>query len=226
MNTLASPDAASAGPTTLYHRRHTRQQVGKTFGHFGPAVVLLMAIVPVLSGAEPFSLLLGLEVLVGAAYLTLMVRELLHLRHNPFHREPVAWLELAAAAILALESYHIWYRHREAELAGKPHKTLILPGLYAAVAVMFVVMAFRMKKLDGRRFLHLHPDGFALRTTRLGSGTALRWADIAAVEPAGPADLLVHRPNGQTHRISFANVHDGAAHRDRLLAHVQTKRNS
>lgn len=216
--------AAPATPesrTTLYHRRHARQQFGKTFGHFGPAVVLLLAITPVLSGAEPFSFLLGLEVAVGAAYLVLMVRELLHLRHDPFHREPVAWLELAAAAILALESYHVWHRHHEAELAGKPHKTLILPLLYAAVAVMFVVMAFRMKQLDGRRFLHLHPDGFALRTTRLGASTALRWADIATLEPAGPADVLVHAHTGSPRRISFADLHDGPAHRDRLLAHYQ-----
>jgi hypothetical protein len=167
------------GLTTLYHRRHARQQVGKTFGHLGPAVVLLMGIAPVLAGTELLTPLLAFEVLVGAAYLGLMVRELLHLRHQPFHREPVAWLELAAAAILALESYHIWHRHHESELAGRPHKTLILPALYAALAVLFVVMAFRMKQMDGRRFLHLHPGGFALRTKRLGVKQELGWADIA-----------------------------------------------
>lgn len=219
---MDTPTPTAESRTTLYHRRHARQQVGKTFGHFGPAVVLLLAITPVLSGAEPFTVMLGLEVAVGAAYLVLMVRELLHLRHNPFHREPVAWLELAAAAVLALESYHIWHRHHEAELAGKPHKTLILPALYAAVALMFVVMAFRMKQMDNRRFLHLHPDGFALRTTRLGASTELRWADIAAVEPAGAADLLVHTHAGPARRISFAEMHNGAAHRDRLLAHYQS----
>ena len=216
-----SPTTASESHTTLYHQHHARQQVGKMFGHFGPAVVLLLAVAPVLSGTEPFTLMLGLEVAVGAAYLVLMVRELLHLRPNPFHREPVAWLELAAAAILALESYHIWHRHHEAELAGKPHKTPVLPVLYAAVAVVFVVLAFRMKQLDNRRFLHLHPDGFALRTTRFGTSTALRWADIAAVETAGPADVLVHQRAGSPRRISFAGLHDGPTHRDRLLAHYQ-----
>ncbi|MFC7668219.1 hypothetical protein ACFQT0_13160 [Hymenobacter humi] len=44
----------------------------------------------------------------------------MHLRHNPFHQEQVAWLELAAAAILALESYHIWHRHHVAEPGRGP----------------------------------------------------------------------------------------------------------
>lgn len=219
MNTAAP--AAPEERTTLYHRRHARQQVGKSFGHFGPAVVLLLGIAPVLSGDEPFTVLRTLEVLIGAAYLGLMVREWRHLRHDAFHREPVAWLELAAAAILALESYHIWHRHHEAELAGKPHKTLVLPALYAAVAVLFVVMAFRMKQMDGRRFLHLHPGGFALRTTRLGRAHRLRWAEVASVEPAGPAGVLIRRVDGREHRVVFDALHEGAGHRDRLLAHVR-----
>lgn len=218
MDTAASP--AAEGRTTLYHRRHARQQVRKSLGHFGPAVVLLFAIAPVLSGEEPFTQLVGLEFVVGAAYLGLMVRELRQVRHNPFHRERVAWLELAAAGILALESYHIWHRHHLAELAGGPPRVHVLPWLYAALAVGFVWLAFRMKQLDARRFLHLHPDGFAVRTTRLGPAHSLRWATVATVEPAGPADLLVHRANGATHRISFAALHDGAAQRDRLLAHA------
>ena len=209
------------GRTTLYHRRHARQQVGKSLGHFGAAVLLLMGIVAVLSGEEPFSFLRALEALIGAAYIVLMVREWRHLRHNPYHREPVAWLELAVAAILALESYHIWHRHHEAALAGHPPKTLILPLLYAGTAIMFVVLAFRMKQMDGRRFLHLHPEGFALRTTRLGRAHDLRWPEVAALEPDGPADVVVRRTNGELNRISFAALHDGPAHRDRLLAHWQ-----
>lgn len=94
MNT-AIPSAE--GRTILYHRRHARQKAAKTFGHFGPAVVLLVGMGPVLPRREAFTPLLGLEVVVGAAYLVLMARELLHLRHNPHHSEPVAWLELAAA---------------------------------------------------------------------------------------------------------------------------------
>ncbi|MBD2720529.1 hypothetical protein [Hymenobacter armeniacus] len=215
-----APPAAPAERITLYHRRHARQQVGKSFGHFGPAVVLLFGIAPVLSGEESFTALRALEVLIGAAYLALMVREWVHLRHHPHHREPVAWLELAAAAILALESYHIWHRHHEAALAGHPHKTPILPLLYAGTAVMFAVMAFRMKEMDGRRFLHLHGRGFALRTNRLGRKHELRWAEVAAVEPDGPADVLVRCTNGRARRISFAHLHEGAAHRDRLLAHA------
>ena len=193
----------------------------KTLSHLGPAVVLLLSMAPVLQGHEPLTLLLGLEFLVGAAYLVLMVRELRHLRHNPFHREPVAWLELAAAGILALESYHIWHRHHEAELASGVHRVHLLPWLYAAVAVAFVVMAFRMKQVDGRRFLHLHPAGFALRTRRLGRAQELRWAEVETVEPAGATDLLIRRADGQHQRLSFADVHNGTAHRDRLLAHCQ-----
>jgi hypothetical protein len=217
MDTAAQP--AAEGPTTLYHRRHAWQQRAKSLGHVGPALVLLSAVLPVLTGAEAFTPLVALEFAVGAAYLVLMVRELLHLRHNPFHQERVAWLELAAAGILALESYHIWHRHHAADLARDVHRLHFLPWIYAALAVVYVVLAFRTRQMAGRRFLHLHPAGFAARTTRLGRAHELRWADLAAAEPAGPADVLLHRHDGQTQRISFADVHDGPAHRDRLLAH-------
>ena len=225
MNAAPASASAAEGPVTLYHRRHAWQQRRKTLAHLAPAVVLVLGLAPVLAGTERLTLLLGVEVLVGAAYLMLMVRELLHLRHKPFHRERVAWLELSAASILALESYHSWHRHHAAELASGIHKVHTLPWVYAALAVVFVVLAFRMKQLDGRRFLHLHPDGFAVRTTRLGAAHQLRWADVAAVEPAGPADVLIRRTDGQTQRISFADVHDGAAHRERLLDHVRSFNN-
>lgn len=213
---------APGGPTTLYHRRHAKQQRGKTVGHLGPAVVLVWGIGPVLLGKEKITALLALEIVVGALYLVLMVRELLHLRHNPFHRERVAWLELAAAAILFLEGYHIWHRHHEADALSGVHRVHVLPWLYAAVAVLYIIMAFRMREVDARRFLHLHADGFAVRTQRLGSAHHLRWADVLAVEAAGAADVLVHRAGGQLQRISFADLHEGPSHRDRLLAHYQS----
>lgn len=218
METVAP--TAVEGPVLLYHRRHVKMQRAKSLGHIGPAVVLLFAVSPVLEGREPFTLLVALEFLVGAAYLVLMVRELRHLRHNPLHRERVAWLELAAAGVLALESYHIWHRHHVAELASGVPNVHLLPWIYAATALAFVVMAFRMKQMDGRRFLHLHPDGLSVRTKRLGAPQHLRWSEVAAVEPHGPADLLVRRHDGQTQRISFASLHEGIAHRDRLLAHA------
>ncbi|GAB3849326.1 hypothetical protein GCM10028822_13550 [Hymenobacter terrigena] len=218
MDTAILP--TTQGRTTLYHRRHAWQQRVKTLSHLGPALVLLFAVQPVLAGNEAFTPLVALEFGVGAAYLVLMVRELLHLRHNPFHQERVAWLELAAAGILALESYHIWHRHHVAEAAQGVHRLHTLPWIYAAVAVAYVVMAFRTRQMAGRRFLHLHPAGFGVRTTRLGRAHELRWADLAAAEPAGPADVLLRRHDGQTHRISFADLHDGPAHRDRLLAHA------
>jgi len=223
MNTVTP---AAEGRTTLYHRRHLKQQVAKSLGHVAPALVLFSGVMPILTGAEHFTLLAGLEIVVGAAYLGLMVRELRHLRHNPFHREPVAWLELAAAGILVLESYHIWHRHHEAELVGAPHRLHVLPWVYAAVALMYVVLAFRLNRLTDRQFMHLHPEGFSVRTQRLGPAHELTWAEITAVEPEGPADVLVHGASGPPHRISFAHLHEGPAHRDRLLAHYQQTRNS
>ena len=97
----------------------------------------------------------------------------------------------------------------------------MLPWLYAGVAVVYMVLAFRMKHMDSRRYLHLHPDCFAVRTHPFAGAHDLRWADIAAVEPAGVADLLVHQPDGKTRRVSFADLHDGAAHRDQLLEHAR-----
>ncbi|MCC3154670.1 hypothetical protein Q3A66_16770 [Hymenobacter sp. BT770] len=217
----ATPTPAPEERTTLFQRRHVRRQFGKTLGHFGPALVLVWGIAPVVIGAERLTLLTGLEAAVGVVYLVLMVREMLHLRHHPFQVERVAWLELAAAAILALEGYHIWHRHHAAELAGAPHRFHVLPWIYAATACMFVVLAFRAQQLTGRLFLHLHPEGFAVRTGHFGRAHHLRWADIAAVEPAGATDVVVRRTNGQEHRIAFDALHDGTAHRDRLLAHAQ-----
>ncbi|MFC7668220.1 hypothetical protein ACFQT0_13165 [Hymenobacter humi] len=61
-----------------------------------------------------------------------------------------------------------------------------MPWLYAAVACMYVVLSLRMRQLASRLYLHLHGDGFAVRTGQLGSAHHVRWADVAAVEPAGP----------------------------------------
>ena len=220
MNPTATSPAVE-GRTVLYHRRHAKQQRSKIVGHLGPAVVLVTGLAPVLTGAEPLTALLALEVAVGAAYLLLMVRELRQLRRAPFHREPVAWLELAAAGILAFESYHSWHRHHAADAAAGLHRVHLLPWVYAALAGVYVALAFRLKQLAGRRFLHLHAGGFAVRTRQLGPAHDLRWADLAAAEPAGPADLLLRRAGGHTQRVSFAHLHDGPAHRDRLLAHAR-----
>jgi hypothetical protein len=205
----------------LSNRRHPRRHFAKALGHLGPALVLVSGVAPVLTGAEPLTFLAGLELVVGAAYLVLMARELLQLRHNPFNQARVAWLELAAAAILALESYHSWHRHHEAALAGAPPRPHLLPWLYAAGAVVYVVLALRMRQLANRLYLHLHDDGFAVRTGQFGRAHHVRWADVAAAEPAGPTGVLIRRTDGQEHRIAFDRLHDGPAHRDRLLAHVQ-----
>jgi len=185
-----------------------------------PAAALLSSGLAVLAG-EPFTWLQAVEFIVGAAYLVLMVRELRHLRHNPHHQEPVAWLELAAAGILAIEGYHIWHRHHEAELLSGVHKSHVLPYLYWAVALFFGGLAFGLGRLNERRHLHLHEGGFRGRLKPLGRAFEFKWADIAAVEPAGAADLVITQTNGQTHRYSFENLHDGPAHRDRVLEHVR-----
>ena len=216
--------SAAAAPITLYQQRYIRRQRGKTVVHLVPAVVLLSGVLEVATGAEPLSWLRVVEFVVGAAYLLLMARELRHLRHqsraHPQH-EPVAWLELAAAGILALEGYHLWHRHHEAALASGSTRFHVLPWLYGGVAVFYVGLAFGLRHLLERRFLHLHPAGFRGRVGLLGPAFSYEWADVRAAEPAGPADLVVVHHDGQRRRISFAGLHDGPARRDQLLAHVQ-----
>lgn len=222
MNTPSPAD----GRTTLYLQRHVRQQRGKALAHMAPALVLLSSMLEVATGAEWLSWLRVLEFLVGAAYLLLMWREMRHLRHHPHQHEPVAWLEIASAAILALEGYHLWHRHHEADVAQGTHKLHVLPWLYFGLAMVYVGLAFGVRHLLERRFLHLHPAGFRGRVQMLGRAFNYDWTDVVGVEPAGLADLVVVHQNGQRQRISFANLHDGPAQRDQLLAHVQTALNN
>lgn len=160
---------ANAARVTLYSRRHARRQRGKALMHLVPAVVLLSSIREVVSGAEPLGALRLIEFVVGAAYLGLMVRELRHLRQHPHRHEPVAWLELAVAGILSLEGYHLWHRHYEAGLLSGPPRFHVLPWLYMGLAVFYVGMAFGIRHLLERRFLHLHEGGFRGRVGTLGS---------------------------------------------------------
>ena len=217
------PSRFPSAPTTLYRQRHVRRQRGKTLAHLVPAVVLLSGALEVATGAEPLSGLRLIEFVVGAAYLLLMARELRHLRHQSLpHHEPVAWLELAAAGILALEGYHIWHRHHAAALISGSTKFHVLPWLYGALALFYVGLAFGLRHLIERRFLHLHPAGFRGRVGLLRPAFRYEWAEVARVEPAGPADLVVVHRNGQRQRISFAGLHDGPTRRDELLAHART----
>ena len=183
--------------------------------------MLLFSAVAVVTGEEPLSWITGLEFIVGAAYLVLMVRELRLLRHHAHHLENVAWLELAAAGILLLEGYHIWHRHHEAEARTGQHAFHILPWLYWALALVFVGMAFGAARLVQRRHLHLYDSGFAGRLHPLRPRFQYDIAELARVEPAGAADLLLTRTNGRQQRLSFESLHDGPAHRDRLLAHIR-----
>ncbi|QKG52755.1 hypothetical protein [Hymenobacter sp. BRD67] len=213
--------AASASPIWLYNRRYTKQLRARALSHLVPALVLVGGATAAVASQEALTSLLGLEFIIGAAYLLLMARELLHLRHGHGHPEPVAWLELAAAGILGLEGYHIGHRHHLAELAGAPHRAHILPWLYAALAALYVVLAFGLARLGKRRYLHLHADGFSVRTRLLGKEQAGRWAHLAAVQGVGPASAIFSYTNGQQQQLSFEHLYNGAELRNQLVAEAQ-----
>ncbi|TGE23670.1 hypothetical protein E5K00_00210 [Hymenobacter aquaticus] len=220
---MNAPDAPVFERITLYDHRHVRRQRGKALSHIVPAFVLLTTALATLSGAEQLSAVTMLEFVVGAAYVLLMVREMRHLKQHPHHTEKVAWLELAAAGILALEGYHIWHRHHEADLRRGTPTFHLLPYLYYAVAGFFIFLAFTVSRIHQRRHLHLHADGFGGRLRLWGPAFGFKWADVATVEPSGPADVVVHRTDGTRQQFSFAHLHDGAAHRDRLVAHARRR---
>ncbi|MCB2411211.1 hypothetical protein [Hymenobacter lucidus] len=208
---------------TLYDHRHARRQRGKALSHIVPALVLLTTALGAITGAEKLTAVTVLEFVVGAAYLILLVRELRQLRRHAHHQERVAWLELAAAGILALEGYHILHRHHEADVARGVHTFHVLPYLYFGLALVFVVLAFNLYRINQRRHLHLHAEGFGGRVGLLSRAFQYRWADVDRVEARGAADVLVHHTNGQQELISFARLHNGPAYRDQLVAHFRQR---
>ncbi|TGE27921.1 hypothetical protein [Hymenobacter metallicola] len=218
---MNAPDPAAPERITLFDRRHVRRQRGKALSHIVPALVLLTTAIGAVTGQEPLTPVTVLEFVVGAAYLGLMVRELRHLQHHAHHQEKIAWLELAAAGILGLEGYHILHRHHVADQARGVQTFHLLPYLYFLLAVLFVVLAFNSYHINRRRHLHLHAEGFGGRLRLLGRKFQFTWAEVAAVEPSGAADLLVECTDGTRHHLSFAHLHDGPAHRDRLVAQAQ-----
>ncbi|WP_324676883.1 hypothetical protein [Hymenobacter sp. GOD-10R] len=210
-------------PVTLYHRRHIRRSRGKALSHLVPAAVLLISALGAVASPEPLSLVVWIEFIIGAAYLVLMVRELRHLQHQHLHHEQVAWLEIAAAGILALEGYHIWHRHHAAAEASGEHRVHILPWLYGVIAVWYLLLAFGVVRILERRHLHLHNEGFSGRLTLFGAPFSYRWSEVAGVESTNEADVIIHRSDGQTNHLSFAELHEGSAHRDRLVAYAADK---
>ncbi|QIL75482.1 hypothetical protein [Hymenobacter sp. HDW8] len=215
--------AAPSNHTLLYDKRHALRQRAKGLSHLMPAFVLLTGILAVISGKEPLTTMVIIELVVGAAYIILLVQELRHLSRGHLHPGKVAWLEIAAGGVLALEGYHIMHRHQLAEAAGAPQRFHVLPWLYFAVAVVYVGLAFWLPRVLGRRHLHLHEAGFGGRLHPLRPGFSFAWEEVASVEAVGAADVRVHLTDGSEKQISFAKMHDGAAHRDRLLAHAKQK---
>ncbi|GAB2793217.1 hypothetical protein HNQ93_003718 [Hymenobacter luteus] len=212
--------ATHPGPVTLYTTRRARVERAKGLAHIVPALVLVSGAAGVLAGNEPFTLLTGLELLVGVAYVGLLWQELRHLKQQPEHHSRVAWLEVAAAGILALEGYHIWHRHHEAEALTGVHRMHVLPWLYAALAVWYVGLAFGIGRIYERRYLHLHPEGFRGRLGLFQKSFAYTWAEVAAAQATGETDVVVRRPDGQQECLSFAGLHNGPTHRAKLLAHI------
>jgi hypothetical protein len=215
--------ASPSGHTLLYDKRHALRQRAKGLSHLMPAFVLLGGVLGVISGEEPLTALVIIELVVGAAYVILLAQELRHLSRGHLHPGNIAWLEIAAGGVLALEGYHIMHRHQVAEAGGAPQRFHVLPWLYFAVAAVYVGMAFWLPRVLGRRHLHLHEAGFGGRLHPLRQGFSFAWEEVASVEPVGPADVLVHLTDGTEKQISFAKMHDGPAHRDRLLAHAARK---
>ncbi|WP_133257209.1 hypothetical protein [Hymenobacter edaphi] len=211
--------ASDPSRIVVYHRHHARRQRAKALSHLVPALVLLSSLLPLLQGEAP-SWVTAAEIGVGAAYVVLLVRELRHLHHHPHHRAAVEWLEIAGAGILALEGYHIWHRHHEAEAAGAPARFHVLPWLYWGGALVYVGLAFGLRHLDARRHLHLHAEGFSLRPNPLVPLRHWRWADIDTLVAVGPADLLIRYRSGREERLSFAHLHEGPALREQLLQHA------
>ena len=100
----------------------------------------------------------------------------------------------------------------------------MLPWLYWALAGWYVGMAFGMARLHQRRFLHIDDAGFRGRLRVWESRFEYAWSDVTRLEPVGPADGLVHGPAGEPRRLSFKKLHDGPAHRNRLLTQAEAAR--
>ena len=205
----------------LRHHRHTRRKVGRGLSHLMPAVLLVTSTMRALAEHGPLGIARIIEFVVGAAYIGLLVRELRQLRAGAAHHGRVAWLEVAAAGILALEGYHIWHRHHEAQLHGAPERFHLLPWLYWGLALVYLALAFGLISISRRQYLRLEPDGFSGRLRPFGRAFSLRWAELAEVVPVGAADLRVRLKNGRERRLSLTHLHEGARYRDEVVAHAR-----
>lgn len=220
---MNAPAAPAFEHHPLHHRRHAIRQRTKALSHLVPALVLVQGAVGALSSGA-LEWVRGLELAVGLAYVGLLIREMIHLRRHPtgaVHHGP-EWLELAAAGILALEGYHIWHRHHEAELAGEPHRTHYLPWLYAALALVYVGLAFGAGRLATRQGLHFTADGFWMRLLPISQVRRVQWADLQAVTIAPNAtDLLLHpRGGGLPQLLKLSPYHNAEVLRERIMAHA------
>ena len=208
----------------LHHRRLAMRQRVKALNHLVPALVLMQGAFEAFYGGE-LSWMRGLELAVGAAYLVLLIRELRHLRRHPtgtVHHGP-EWLEVAAAGILALESYHSWHRHHEAELVSGIHRTHYLPWVYGALALVYLGLAFGAGRLARRQGLHFTKEGFWMRLLPISRARRVQWANFQAITVApNSIDLLLHpRPDGPPQLLKLSPYHNADVLRERILAHYQ-----
>ncbi|MGY3087840.1 hypothetical protein ACVWYF_000866 [Hymenobacter sp. UYAg731] len=207
----------------LHHRRLAVRQRVKALNHLVPALVLVQGAFEAFYGGT-LSWIRGLEMAVGATYLVLLAREMRHLRCHPtgtVHHGP-EWLEVAAAGILALASYHSWHRHHEAELASGIHRTHYLPWVYGVLALVYLGLAFGAGRLARRQGLHFTEEGFWMRLLPISRVRRVQWADLQAVTIAPNAtDLLLHpRDGGPPQLLKLSPYHNGDTLRERLLAHA------
>lgn len=186
--------------------------------HLVPAMVLVSGAFGVLVGAEALTPLLALELFAGGAYLLLLIPELRRQRAGHVHHGAIDWLEVAAAAILGLEAWHIAHRHHVTDGAtGQAATFHALPWLYAAVAVAYLALAFGWLNLHGRRFLALDATGIRARLQPFGKSQVIRWDELTAAEAVGENAVRLSRRSGPPVTLSFAHVADGHHHRTTLL---------
>ena len=221
-----TPLPAATAHYPLLTERSARRERFKGLNHLVPAVVLVQGATDAITHHD-VNWARGLELALGMVFVVLLVRHWYAVRHRPTgpappHRpEPHGpeWLELAAGGILAMEGYHLWLRPA---LVAATHKFHVLPWLYGAVAIWYVLMAFHRARPSSRRSLCITPAGFWLRRSVLGRAHRVPWAGLRALAPVGegPDLLLYPLDGGQPQPLALHQYLNGSWLSEQLLAHA------